>query len=110
MRIWSTLGCVVAMWNVVEPVADHALRSVLMGQEPEPKGQRNRSMGSYRSRKASASVMRKHWVKEVIEVGGWKTGKGGKEDVDGREGGQAVHGVIARAKQDPELDGHEQWL
>ena len=48
-------------------------------------------------------------MKEITEVGEWITGKG-DEEVDGREWGQAVYQVVARAKRDPELDGHEQRL
>ena len=129
VRMWDAWGRAVVVWSVVKQVADRALGSVLMEQEPEPQDQqrsksRRTPMATLDSTlipwlavarafltKASASAMRKHLAKEITEAGEGKTGKGGEEDADGRKGREeAMDEVIERVKRDPELDEHEQRL
>lgn len=125
VRMWDAWGCVVAVWSVVKQVADRALGSILIAQEPELQGQPQKTpkhtldptvvswnvVARAFLTKASASAMRKHWAKETTRAGEVEAGREGEEDTDGRKGrGEEVDEVIERVKRDPDLDEHEQRL
>lgn len=132
VRMWDVWGPVVVVWRVVKQVADRALGSILIAeQEHDLRGQRQSqsqrtakltlnptvvpwsAIARALLTKASASAMRKHWAKEIIETGEGDDSKEseGGVNVDGRRGREKeTDEVIERVKRDTDLDEHEQRL